>query len=86
VDSISFRRTVAAPVPDLTLIECMDAKELYRKTFEVFLLVGDLEEPERSRVLDLACGDDAVLRQEVESLLRHHRPNVEGPRDPPASG
>ncbi len=37
----------------------------------IFLAVRDLPEANRSAFLDGACGSDAALRAEVESLLAH---------------
>ncbi len=53
----------------------------------IFLEVADLDGVDRAGRLDQLCGSDAELRGEVESLLRHDRPDQEpGPsaarRDP----
>jgi serine/threonine protein kinase/tetratricopeptide (TPR) repeat protein len=40
---------------------------------EIFLTAADLPEGEQQAWLDTACGDDAALRAEVESLLRADR-------------
>ncbi len=50
----------------------------------LFLAVCELNEAERSRSLDEACKNDPELRKEVESLLRHHRPEtiIENPLSP----
>lgn len=41
------------------------------RVLEIFALVCDLQEQERSAALDEACRDDTTLRERVESLLRH---------------
>lgn len=61
----------------------------------LFLAACELSEAERSAFLEQACGDDQELREEVDSLLRHHhpatiieQPDVRGrasPAVPPAS-
>ncbi len=48
----------------------MDA-ERWQRVRDVFAQVMDLPADERSRFIADACGDDAVLRTEVESLLEH---------------
>jgi tRNA A-37 threonylcarbamoyl transferase component Bud32/tetratricopeptide (TPR) repeat protein len=47
----------------------IDESDLFHRVEEVFALVADLPVAERSAALDRACGDDATLRAEVESLL-----------------
>src|SRR5579872_635889 len=41
----------------------------WERVQEIFLEAADLRPPERAAYLDSACGDDAGLRLEVESLL-----------------
>jgi predicted Ser/Thr protein kinase len=50
----------------------------------LFLAVCDLSEADRSKALDESCRNDPELRKEVESLLRHHRPEtiIEQPASP----
>ena len=43
---------------------------------EVFADATELSEADRSVYLDEACGSDAALRSEVESLLAYHRPDT----------
>ena len=45
----------------------------WERVQEIFLAAADLPEAERAAWLDTACGDDAALREEVESLLRADR-------------
>ncbi|MCB9854697.1 MAG: tetratricopeptide repeat protein [Phycisphaerales bacterium] len=49
----------------------MNAAERYRKSVEIFNEVCDLPAGDRDAFLSNACGDDAVLRRAVESLLEH---------------
>ena len=57
---------------------------------ELFQAAADLPAAARSRFLSEQCGSDAVLRLEVEELLRHEREAPEAflagqlPADPPA--
>ncbi|HEX4946561.1 MAG TPA: serine/threonine-protein kinase [Blastocatellia bacterium] len=46
--------------------------ERYRQVKALFQAVLDVESPVRATYLQEACGDDAELRQEVESLLASH--------------
>ena len=48
----------------------MDA-ERHARVKELFFRAIELEEAERSRFLEDACGSDAALRAELESLLTH---------------
>ena len=45
----------------------------WERVQEIFLEAADLPEAEQPAWLDSACGDDAALREEVESLLRADR-------------
>ncbi len=47
----------------------MTSSERYRRALELFDQACDIPEAERTAFLDEACGDDADLRREVESLL-----------------
>ncbi len=47
----------------------MTPQERARRAWDIFDDVCDLDSAERSRVLGDACGNDAALRHEVESLL-----------------
>ena len=44
------------------------------RTENVFLQAVEVPPERRSAFLAEACGGDAELRKEVESLLRHHQP------------
>src|SRR6185503_3475936 len=44
----------------------------HQRVSEVFSAVVALEPSRRTAVLNQTCGDDRVLRQSVESLLRYH--------------
>ena len=47
----------------------------YQRISGLFKEACELPAEERGAFLDRACGDDAALREEVESLLRHDRPD-----------
>ena len=47
--------------------------DLHQRVKELFLAACELSDGEVAAFLDAACGGDAELRQEVESLLAHHR-------------
>ena len=46
--------------------------EHYKQAKDVFLTVCDLDTKERAQHLADACGENAELREEVESLLEHY--------------
>ena len=50
----------------------MVSQDLYHKAAEIFLSVVDLPADKQAAALDRACGGEAQLRAEVESLLRYH--------------
>ena len=54
--------------------KCSDP-ERHARLKELFLRVIELEEEARGPFIDTACGDDADLRSELESLLKYHRPS-----------
>jgi eukaryotic-like serine/threonine-protein kinase len=59
---------------------------LHQRAKDVFLIALDQPEPDRIAFLAEACGDNAALREEVESLLKFHdTPGSHGggPPDPP---
>jgi serine/threonine protein kinase/Tol biopolymer transport system component len=45
--------------------------ERYREVGQIFRAAAEIPSDRRDAFLDTACGDDKVLRQEVESLLNH---------------
>ncbi len=49
----------------------MNAAERYQKAVELFHEAAQLPTEARSEFLQQSCGDDAALREEVESLLEH---------------
>ncbi len=48
--------------------------ELWRRIEDLFHRALELQESRRAEFLDRSCGDDYVLRREVESLLAHEKP------------
>ena len=48
--------------------------ERWKKIETLFESAIERDTSERAAFLDEACGDDATLRKEVESLLEHHQP------------
>ncbi len=50
--------------------------ESYGRAKNLFLQVCSLDDVARAEVLARECGDNAALRAEVESLLRHHGPKT----------
>jgi len=48
--------------------------ERHARLKELFLRVIEVEEEARGPFIAAACGDDAELRSELESLLKYHRP------------
>ncbi len=61
--------------------------ERYKRAKELFLEVCDLDEKRRKAILDRECGGDTALRDEVESLLRHHgEPPTTAVAAPPGAG
>ena len=46
-----------------------DEEDRHARVTELFAEVCELPAPERRRVLEIECGDDVSLREEVESLL-----------------
>src|SRR5215469_834723 len=46
--------------------------ERWHKIEEIFQAAADCDPSARSSLLDSACGDDAGLKREVESLLASH--------------
>jgi len=49
----------------------MSAKEQWERVQDLFLQAVDLPAQERGPFLDKACGEDAELRREIDSLLTH---------------
>ena len=47
-------------------------RDRYGRVKEVFQQALERQRQDRRRFLDRACGGDADLRREVESLLRYH--------------
>ncbi|MEZ5988440.1 MAG: serine/threonine protein kinase [Planctomycetota bacterium] len=64
--------------------------ERWARVKDLFRAARELPEERRERFLVEACADDPDLRREVESLLRHDRPETilaaEGPPRPPRGG
>ena len=51
--------------------------ELWRRVEELCHRALELDESRRAEFLEHSCGDDEVLRREVESLLAHEKePNI----------
>jgi serine/threonine protein kinase/tetratricopeptide (TPR) repeat protein len=58
----------------------------YAEAKRIFLAVCDLPPDRRAEAVARACGDDAGLRADVESLLEHHdAPDLVGPDTPTLS-
>ncbi len=57
---------------------------LHRRAKDIFLAALERSRDERVAFLDEACGDDAGLRQEVESLLAFHDEETGGAAEPAA--
>ncbi len=53
----------------------MDA-EKYQHVKRLYMAAAELEAKEASAFLEVACAEDEMLRQEVESLLAHNRPET----------
>ncbi len=53
--------------------------ERHRRVKEIFFEAAGREGEERVAYLDSACGDDAELRADVDSLLEHHDPDAPEP-------
>ncbi len=51
------------------------SRQRHQRIKELFLAACEREPDERAAFLQAACGDDAELRREVESLLAHHEPD-----------
>src|SRR5437879_885323 len=51
---------------------CRVSAERYARAKAIFLDACERPQEDRARFLDGACGGDADLREEVESLLAHH--------------
>jgi len=58
--------------------ETVEDRDWWRRVEEVFSRAVELPEHERAAYLETACGDDATLRAEVESLLQHEASSQEG--------
>jgi serine/threonine-protein kinase len=50
--------------------------ERHQRVKQIFLDALELADEEREAFLQAACGGDAAMREEVESLLAHHRPEA----------
>ena len=48
----------------------------YARVKELFARLIDLDPDERNAILDAECGNDAAIREEVESLLKHDDPRT----------
>ena len=59
------------------------AVERHARLKEIFLRAVELDEEDRRRFVEDACGEDAELRAELESLLNHHT-RIEAELDPTA--
>ncbi len=55
----------------------------WERLWSLFDRIRAARADERSDILERECGQDAALRQEVESLLRHAQPNLLIPPQPP---
>ena len=53
----------------------MDAEQ-YKQVKRLYMAAAELDEQEAATFLDVACAGDEALRQEVESLLAHRRPET----------
>ncbi len=60
------------------MAETVEDRDWWRRVEEVFSRAVELPEHERAAYLETACGDDATLRAEVESLLQHEASSQEG--------
>ena len=49
--------------------EARTSREQWQHIEQIYRQTLDLDRPARERLLDQACGGDAALRHEVESLL-----------------
>ena len=58
---------------------------LHQRAKDVFLAALDAPDRDRAAFLADACGDDAALREEVESLLKFHDTPGSHDAEPPAS-
>lgn len=61
----------------------MASSNTWQRAQEIFDAAVDLPPAERGRFVADACNDDAALRAEVESLLRHNEQATEGFLEPP---
>ena len=59
------------------------AIERHARLKELFLGAAELDGEDRRRFVEEACGEDAELRAELESLLDHHT-RIEAEVDPNA--
>ncbi len=57
----------------MTRVDTAEARR--ERVKDIFFAALEQPDAERRRFIGSACGDDAVLRQEVESLIEHHQPS-----------